>query len=240
MWSISTRGIRSIHSYEAAAEFWADSKPWDNKPNAVPLDDRRMQHKSLVKNALGEYECTLFQTAMVTYAKDAVYLRCDNRVSSNMFSNCVAPAGCQPVSHKGTMFWQVSTEAGQQFLCEGVTPLKLQLVSPGIWTLVNKPGTPHEWVYDRKLGAAARKAVKLYCVWYETSLRLGMDLPTHVHGFDYAIPQICELLEKPDVLENFPALARRIGPPINAVNSAYLMTGARKKMPVPFHRLPRT
>ena len=240
-WSISTHNIARISSFQAAEKHWADNKPWRAEDQRWrQLGGRRMKHKRLVKLDNGDYSCILFKQSMVTYRPDGgVELTCHDSVSSNAFAWCVRPNGCRPVSHQGWMFWAVMTDDGERFYRQGAGALVLQPTTSDNWLLTTEPDKVQEWKYDPKKGAVARKAVKPYTTWFETSRRLGVELPNYVFEKNYLNPNIRELLENPSDASLISRLAWHIGPPKNALNSAYLQTGARHRVPAPFDRLPR-
>ena len=242
MWSISTHGIAHINNLAQAEAVWDAAKPWrDERVSYRPLDSRRMHHKRLVKLSGNKgYECVLFNTAMVTYLADgSVKLRCHGSVSSSAFARCIAPKGCGPISHKGYMFWRVTTDDGDCYYGEGSEPLHLRPTPSGKWLLVNEAAEQTEWAFDRKLGAQARKLIAPYNLWYTIIQRVGIELPTYENPKDFEDQHIADLLNNPDDAETIARLAPSLGPPINARNSAYLHLGARFRTPVPSYRLPR-
>lgn len=240
MWAITTHGMPSLHSFKDAETFWNGQNPWKNRDESWrPLDTRRMEHKRLVKTADGGYMCVLFSTPLVTYYPDKIKLEVYSTPSSAYFSWRVRPLGCRIQSANGRHFWEVDTPEGSRFYTAGKNALELLSVRDGLWKISNKPAEVTEWVYDRKLGAQARKLVKPYATWFNTTQRLGSVLKTHVHDRNHKILQIEHLLADPEKYEAYPRLASYIGHPQNAVNSAYLHLGARTQQPVPHDRLPR-
>ena len=240
-----TDDISSIHSYEQAVKTWDSAEEWKNELSSWrPLAGKRMPHKRIVKQTDGGYACVLYSTAMVTYYPDEVVLACDNRSMSHGFSNRVCPSGMRPTSngHGSGMFWQVETDEGTRFYRQGRERLRLKKTSGVRWKLMNEPATDMEWVYDPKLGAAARKLLKPYDTWYAMTKRLGLSLPDnpgHSHmpnDYDRAIEK---LLVAPNEVELIAEMAQVIGDPVNARAAAYLHLGARYQVAAPFARLPR-
>lgn len=239
MWSISIHNLASVSSLVHAQTVWDTAKPWRNEHASWrPLDGRRMRHKRLVKSSSG-YECVLYNTPMVTYLADGgVKLNCHDTPSSTSFAYRVSPDGCSPLSHKGQMFWRVRTDSGDRYYCGD--QLHLKPTAAGNWILVNEPSKQTEWAFDRKLGAQARKLVAPYTLWYTISQRMGVQLPSYEEPKNYKNSRIQELLQSPAEPEVISRVARHLGPPANARNSAYLHLGARYKQPVPSDRLPRS
>ena len=236
----TTYNIRSISSYEQAVKAWDEGEEFKREHTSWrALENKRMPHKRIVKQTDGGYACVLYSTAMVTYYPDKIELACDNRSMSNGFSNRVCPSGTQPTSngHGSGMFWQVETDEGTRFYREGRERLRLKKLGNGKWKLMNEPATDMEWVYDPKLGAAARKLLKPYDTWYAMTKRLGVELPNERSGCNPLF--ISALLEHPDSVKVISNLAQFIGPPDVARAAAYLHLGARYQVAAPFDRLPR-
>jgi hypothetical protein len=236
-----TDDITSIHSYEQAVKVWDEAEEFRHEHTSWrALASKRMPHKRIVKQTDGGYACVLYSTAMVVYYPDHVELACDGRSMSNGFSWRVCPTGTNPTGNGGDMFWQINTAQGTRFYREGRKRLRLKELGNGKWALMNEPATDFEWVYDPKLGAAARKLLKPYDTWYATSKRLGLQL-TDVASFipNYHERAIEKLLEAPDDVETIAETAQTIGDPFNARAAAYLHLGARYQVAAPFDRLPR-
>ena len=238
-----TDDISSIHSYEQAVKTWDSAEEWKNELSSWrPLAGKRMPHKRIVKQTDGGYACVLYSTAMVTYYPDEVVLACDNRSMSHGFSNRVCPSGMRPTSngHGSGMFWQVETDEGTRFYRQGRERLRLKKTSGVRWKLMNEPATDMEWVYDPKLGAAARKLLKPYDTWYAMTKRLGVNLPSGTEFVPaYHQRAVIKLLEAPDDVARIAEMAQTIGLPEHARAAAYLHLGARSQVAAPFDRLPR-
>ena len=238
MWSISTCNMPSLHTFEAAEEFWNDAKPWRNRDKSWrPLDSVRMDHKRLVKTDDGSYACVLYNMALVTYYPDQVELEIDSRVSSSAFCWCVQPEGCHITSTNGVHFWSVRTLEGEHFYRPDKTSLVLLRQPKKQWKLDSIPAKTTEWVYDRKLGVQARKLLKPYTTWYETSKRLGMSLPNVWPSVGATNEGLGMLLEQPERI-NFLEVANLISTPEHALKAAYIYMGAHTEQVVPFDRLP--
>ena len=237
-----TDDVSSIHSYEQAVKTWNSAEEWKNELSSWrPLAGKRMTHKRIVKQTDGGYQCVLYSTAMVTYYPDEVVLACDNRSMSHGFSNRVCPSGMRPTGngHGSGMFWQVETDEGTRFYREGRERLRLKKLGNGKWKLMNEPATDMEWVYNPKLGAAARKLLKPYDTWYAMTKRLGVKLPDGATSICTHERTIGWLLEAPDEVARIAQTAKTVGLPEHARAAAYLHLGARYQVAAPFDRLPR-
>ena len=239
----TTYNIRSISSYEQAVKAWDEGEEFKREHTSWrALENKRMTHKRIVKQTDGGYQCVLYSTAMVTYYPDEVVLACDNRSMSRGFSSRVCPSGTRPTSngHGSGMFWQVETDEGTRFYREGRERLRLKKLGNGKWKLMNEPATDMEWVYDPKLGAAARKLLKPYDTWYAMTKRLGVNLPSGTEFVPaYHQRAVIKLLEAPDDVARIAEMAQTIGLPEHARAAAYLHLGARSQVAAPFDRLPR-
>jgi len=243
VWSISTRGIERIRSYEQAKKHWESQPEWKNQLDGWrQLSGRREFHKRLMRQANGcSYACVLYDTALVTYHDNgSVSLRTYDTSSSVMFAGCVSPQGCDALSHKGRMFWRVRTDDGMRFYMEGDKPLLLVPTEKGNWRLTNPPAEPLQWVYDRKKGAEVQKMLRPYADWYKLTARLGgipranLMLPLTISSGN--VIRVHELAMNP---ENFPLLAHSYGPPHEIRQAFYEAAGARYKAPVSHDRLPK-
>lgn len=237
-WSISTRNMQNLHSFAAAESFWNATPLWKNKNVSWrPLDSTRMEHKRLVRNRDGGYECVLYSTALVTYYPDSVYLCAHGSTSSSMFIWRVCPKGCQLTSQNGERFWQVDTPEGKRFYRGDI---ELSAQGKNLWKLKSKAETVQERVYDRKVGAEARKLLKPYKDWYTMTTRLGVKLPHGKYLSHYTTAQgIRTLSEAPDNVTQFLTIADMIGSPESATKAAYEEFGAYSYQDVPHDRLPR-
>lgn len=242
-WSISTRSIERIRSFEQAKKHWEGQEEWRNELTSWrPLAGRREQHKRLVQHESGKsYACVLYNTALVTYHDDgSVSLRTYDTSSSVMFADCVSPQGCDALSHKGRMFWRVRTDDGMRYYTEGDKPLLLMPTKKGNWRLTNPPAKLLQWVYDRKKGAEVQKMLRPYAAWYKLTARLGgipqKHFPMTLRPGSGDVIKAQELATSP---ENFPVLALACGPPHVVRPAFYEAAGARYKAPVSHDRLPK-
>jgi len=236
-WMINTNDLASVASFADAERVWAAGKPWKNEdPSWRQLAGRRMTHKRIVKVSDTRYECVLYKTAIVTYVPDGVELQCYNSVSTHAFACALSPRGTRPVSRHGRMFWNVSTPEGDQFLSSGAS-LILRDLGNGLWKLLSKPEEHHEWAYDPKLGAATRKKLAPYALWHKISLRLGVIKNRRAANHTLALKAFLNDCGNP---ERYPVFAQLYGAPKDFLPEAYKITGARYKVPVPTHRLPRS
>jgi len=244
-WSISTRNMTSIGSYEQAKKHWNNQPEWRNEhTNRRPLSGKREAHKRLVQQDRGNsYACFLYDTALVTYFADgSVSLRTHDTQSSVMFANCVNPSGCSASSHKGRMFWQVRTDEGTRFYMEGNQALILVPTEKGNWCLTTQPAELTQWVYDRKKGAEVQKMLRPYADWYKLTARLGglprANLSLSLSPDSGNVAKVRDFVTDP---ENFMLLARHYGPPHQIRGALYEAHGARYKapVPVPYTSLPK-
>lgn len=242
-WSIDTRSIARISSFEFAKERWESEKPWRNEHTSWrPLDNRRATHKRIVKlqDERG-YECVLYNTPLVTYFTDgSVALKTYDSLSSVDFAYRVAPQGCSALSHKGRMFWRVRTDDGMCFYTEGNQALILTPTAEGNWCLASQPAELHQWELDRSMAAQVRKLLKPYADWYRMTDRLGglshNRFPvTLVTGS----PRAAETLQAITTPERFMTIAMTYGGPDNIRPALYEAAGARYKAPVPHTSLPK-
>ena len=237
MWAINTHNMPSLRSFHDAESFWNKAVAWKNRDQSWrPLDDRRMDHKRLVKNSHGGFECTLYRTPLVIYYPDTVEVQLHHSNSSSMFIWRVAPKGLSLTSQNGMRFWEVNTPDGVRYYTSSRDGLEFSAQGNNIWQLENKPDHVNEWVYDRKIGAETRKLIKPYTIWYEASKRLGLVVP---RTFTRNTKYLRDLLERPDDSSIFLELNSQIGSPAEVIKAAYLLTGAHTQQSVPHDRLPR-
>ena len=242
-WSISTRNMTCISSFEAAKKHWNDQPEWKSEhTNRRPLSGRHEPHKRLAQQDTGaSYACILYDTALVTYFADgSVALRTHDTYSSVLFANCVSPSGCSALSHKSRMFWQVRTDEGMHFYMEGDQALILVPTEKGNWCLTTQPAEHLQWVYDRKKGAEVQRMLRPYADWYKLTARLGGIPRASLNfalgrGYD-SITEIRDFATDP---ENFMTLARHYGPPHQIRGALYEAHGARYKAPLSHALLPK-
>lgn len=241
-WSINTRDLVRMHSFATAKKHWEGQKEWRNEHTSWrPLSNRRATHKRIIKlHDERGYECVLYNTALVTYFADgSIALKTHDTRSSVDFAYCVAPQGCNPLSHKGRMFWQVSTDDGVRFYAEGDNPLLLKPTERDNWHLTTQPTGHMQWVYDRKKGAEVQKMLRPYADWYRLTDRLdGLPRnywPNVIHPRTNNVFEIQNML----ATNSFMPLALAYGPPDWIRPVLYEAHGARYKAPVPHTSLPK-
>lgn len=242
-WSISTRNMTCISSFEAAKKHWNDQPEWKSEhTNRRPLSGRHEPHKRLAQQDTGaSYACILYDTALVTYFADgSVALRTHDSRSSVMFANCVNPSGCSALSHKSRMFWQVRTDGGMRFYMEGDQALILVPTEKGNWCLTTQPAELTRWVYDRKKGAEVQKLLRPYADWYKLTERLGgLSHPATRYQLLAGSGRVILTRELATSPESFPTLAQDYGSPEQLRAVFYEATGARYKAPLPHDSLPK-
>lgn len=239
MYQVSVHNIPSISSFQKAEAHWNKEKPWRGQESSWrPLDSRHMQHKRIVKNNDGGYECTLHQTIMVTYYPNRVTLGFHGSRSSKAFANRVAPRGCELVNADAT-FWSINTKDGVQYFTKAKQTLSLNLVSDGVWELENEADEVTEWTYNPKQGAHVRKLLGRYATWYRTIERMGMKISCSQALYSQQSVALRALEKDPTNSEIFPDIARVIGSPEKAMPVAYRVFEAYTKEVVPSYRLPR-
>ena len=242
-WSISTRSIERIRSFEQAKKHWEGQEEWKNELTSWrPLAGRREQHKRLVQHESGKsYACVLYNTALVTYHDDgSVSLRTYNSQSSVMFADCVSPQGCTSIAHRGVMFWQVRTDKGTRFYAEGKSPLILTPTKAGNWWLATQAVRFYDQKTDLKKAAAVRKKLKLYSDWYKLTARLG-GLPRQHFTRQPQSDETCHawILDRASDPDAFMELALEYGSPQSMYAALYEVEGARYKVAVPHSELPK-
>lgn len=238
-WSIHTNDMARISSYRDAENHWESKPEWKNEYTTWrPLAGRRKRHIRLEKhNGGGSYECVLYQTALVTYWSDgSVTLRTYDSNSSVLFAARVSPGNCSPISHRGGMYWKIWADKGLQFH-RGT--IQLRPHEKG-WEIKNldQLSPELEWVTDLKKAAQTRKLLRPYTQWHEMTSRLKRLPAPHMHSSIYDA-HVSQLLQNPTEFEDYPELAQVITPGPYLRNTAYRLTGAHTKVPVPFDRLPR-
>lgn len=242
---ISTTDMACIGCLADAARHWGTKTPWKNRDETSrQLGSRRAFHKRLVKQSLGHtplnYQCVLYNTAVVTYFINGnVALRCHDSNSTKAFSWCVRPSGCQPVSNRGRMFWQVETDDGPCYYREDKEPLLLQPTAKGNWLLISKPAIEHEWQHDRKKAVQVRKQLKPYILWYNITKRLNALPPRQPRSYGVNVDIVAALLAHTNTELSYNTVATIIGPPEEILPTAYKLAGANFKTSVPYNRLPR-
>jgi len=217
-WSICTRNLEFIDSYQVAKAFWDQAKPFKDDESSVPLDKKTMPHKRLTKQADGGYACTLYNTAMVTYYPDEIHLRCDDRSSSNMFSWYMRPANTKPSSERGCMLWQVTTIDGQMFYREGRSALVLQPAGHERWKLINEPAQRQREYVNMAKAKSVQALVKPYAKWHRFTTRLGAKLSTG-NFYEYKHKLVDDLLAGEPV--DYWQLATSVGSPERVREIAY-------------------
>lgn len=237
--SISTRTLACINSFEQAREFWNKTTPWrDQCKSWRPLDNRRAYHKRLVKiseEGLEGYECVLYRTALVTYYADGtIALQTHESVSSGMFARHVCPPQCSMLNHAGRTYWCVTTDGGREYYTQNRIPLNLARTESGNWLLLNEPEPREEWVSNLALVRKVNRQLQAYETYYAVTSRLyGMPrtglMPsrTDIPGF---------LDQRPETFTH--AFADGVTPD-SLRRIAHEVTGARYKQLAPFDRLPR-
>ena len=237
-WGMKLWNMTKIHSFNAAEKHWNETDGWKNELTSWrPLDGRRKKHVRLVKCDDGEaYQCILYDTPIVMYCIDgSVRLQVWSSQSARSFAWSVAPRGCTPVSHKTHMFWAIDTAEGTEY--HRMDGLEIKPTGrEGIWEVVNPDVPEKEFVLDRKKAAAVRKVLEPYKQWSAMTTRLS-----GIHGavvYD-SRPFVEALLERPNRIEEFPTIFRAIGTPDRFMYTAYEVSGARSKQPVPRTRLPK-
>jgi hypothetical protein len=241
-WSISTRGPKQVGSFAAAEKVWTDAKPWKSELTSWrPLADQRMRHKRIVKLSEDRgYACVLHQTPVVTYFADgSVALQCYSSQSTQLFAWYMKPEGCRPVSHKGEMWWSVETDEGTHYYAQDGEPLVLEPTGKGKWRLLSRTREATERAYNAKAGAQARKLIKPYLDWFDLTSRMNGN---KYYG-KFAVPSqghIQTLMDNPDGVGMFRALAESGATPDLVRKHAYEITGAYTQVAVPHDRLPRT
>lgn len=239
-WSISTRDLTCISSFAQAEKHWADTAPWKTEDQTWrPLGNRRARHKRLVKLVDGGYACVLYNTAMVTYyPDDSVLLNVHDSMSSQDFSDCMAPAGCRAVSHQGCMYWKINVPQGVHYYRPARERLHLRPAPCQTWEVVGAlPDMPVERKFDRALGAATRKALKPYFQWLEMTERLTGKSVNRMYSPPVGL--VTRLLETPSSPELYLELCRAGGSRDAVTRMAYLSTRAVTSAPVPYDRLPK-
>jgi hypothetical protein len=242
-WSISTRDMARIRSFEDAKKHWESQPAWKNELTCWrPLSKPRETHKRIVRQNDGHsYACFLYDTALVTYFADgSVALRTHDTHSSVLFANCVNPSGCSAFSHRGRMFWQVRTDEGTRFYMEGDQALILVPTEKGNWRLTTQPAELIQWVYDRKKGAEVQKMLRPYADWYKLTTRLGgLSHPATRYRLLAGSGRVILARELATSPESFPTLAQDYGSPEQLRAVFYEATGARYKAPLPHDSLPK-
>ncbi len=238
MWAMNLSGMKSIHSFAAAEKHWNETDGWKNELTSWrPLDGRRKKHVRLVKCDGGDmYQCVLHDTPVVAYCRDgSARLQVWSSQSTQSFAWSVKPAGCRPISHKSHMFWAIDTAEGTEY--HRMDGLELRPTArEGVWTITNPDVPEKEFVLDRKKAAAVRKVLEPYKQWSAMTTRLS-----GIHGavvYD-SRPFVEALLERPNRIEEFPTIFKAIGTPDRFMYTAYEVSGARSKQPVPRTRLPK-
>jgi hypothetical protein len=225
-----------ISSYEQALAHWKKTKSWAN--NDRPLSGRREKNKALRKLTDGSFECRLYETPLVTYhPAGQVTLLTDDRLSSRMFMERVAPLHCSPVSAQGRTFWEIRTRDGAQFR------LNRTEIIPNddkTWRVLYSTGQATEQFRDKSLCAKIRRNLKMYANWYGVTSRL-MNLPGGGHVAHLSNTRLTQLTERPLEPESFMEFAGEAGDPCrySFYDHIFRATGALRTIPVPFDRLPR-
>ena len=239
-WVISTQCMTRITSFSQAEAYWNGASAWKSEDSSWrPLAERRARHKRIVKLADGGYACVLYDTAMTTYYPDgSVLLNAHDSRSSHDFAHYVSPLGCTPVGHGGLMYWRVETPEGTRYYRPARERLHLRAVTSETWEVVGElPEAPTERVYDRKLGAAARKTVKPYVNWLALTERMASK---SVNQYYTPPPSLVRhLITAPDDPEVYIQLLHAGGSKETVTRMAYEQMGAVRKVPTPYDRLPR-
>ena len=180
-WSISTRDLQRLHSFEAAkAYFEGREKPrggyWSHHPHERPLDQNRMQHKRIVRRDDGSYACILYRTALVTYHPDGgVTVRTHDSNSSSAFFWCVAPHGLSYHRQSGRVYVEAATPEGPKYFLEAAQPLRFKpagAAHPDQWLPDFVPEPRTREVFNRRRAAHVRRELKPFMQWAHATQRL--------------------------------------------------------------------
>lgn len=164
MFSINTRDMKTLHSYEACATFFKNAKPWrDYDANKRPLTDRRAKHKAIVYDAKEDaYRLELYDTALVIYYADGrIGVQGHRSKSSAAFAHHFLPYGMYPYfSQAGGPYVSYSNPEGTCVVQRiGTGAVSHFTPKNNGWELTLAPGvTPFViWALDKEKG---RKALK--------------------------------------------------------------------------------
>lgn len=168
--SINTRGIRQIDSYEEAKYRYDNIKPIRGNPNDIrPLGDRNKQHMRIVKGSCGDYY------AAVLYRTECVQWHSDGRIVVNQggwatdstaaFVHAVSPFGCYKMSGH---LWVVP-HSNYPYVPLTHTPQVFKNIESK-WCPENPP-KPYVLTVNRKEAARIRK-LPAVVVWMEFNAAL--------------------------------------------------------------------
>lgn len=235
-WGMNLSGTKNVRSYAQARAHWAGEQPWRNELTSWrPLQDKRKKHVRLVRldEGGGGYACVLYQTPMVTYyANGDIKLIGHSSAASHSFAWYTSPAGVNPVSANGYMYWQVDTPDGMRYY-RG-KDLRLTPAPTRGWQLLNNPVEETEKTLNLKRAAAVRKLLSHYDKWEQLTSRLAGD-----RGYLTQRTSVQALLNDPQNPKLFAKLHDSLGPAAGLRETAYALMGAYDVVIVTHDRLPR-
>lgn len=235
---IRAHSIQVLKTFSEAEQFWATANAWKDSAFRYrrPLGNRRAFHEYLEKSSDG-YRCVLYETPLVIYYANSIELQLDDRMSSRIFTDRIAPTGCQMISVHGRSIWKVNTPEGQRYYNKNSGYLEFDAAGFGVWQITSKFDELIERVLDRRIASQAQKIVRPYKLWYEATERLSGAKYSATN--QYTASEIKTRLWQPNAHESYAELAKHAGTPSEILKRAYGFLGAYKYFPVPTSRLPK-
>lgn len=228
--SISTRHLPSIRTYQAAEAFFLRTKPWrGGDPEIRPLG-RRGDSSKTIRKYHEAYCLYLHRTALVTYWPDHVVLKVYDSQSSIIFAGQFAPNGVRAISHFGDMWYAICTEDGTHYYDNEVM---LHPVRAGVWRVEGERRTATQKVLDLKRAAEVRKRLKPFLQWQAATMKVAPQALQH-RPAPWELHRLCD---NPDDLDAYPAVGA-CDPAMLRVH-AYERLGAYQNVTVPLNQLPR-
>jgi hypothetical protein len=236
MFSISTRNLHALQSFNDCDAWYKSAKPVTKSPwqdNERPLENARMHHKRLVLNSDGSYSCTLYRCPHVTYHKDGtVEVRLYDSVSSRAFLGRMLPRGIDVVTERGLMLLRVATDNIVEWLQSDGHPFLLEPHHGARWkVLAGHQQRCREFVHRQK-SKEVRQKIKPYLKWWQAANNV---VPTQV----YAGKPPGDLIEQIESPEVWPRLAQQTLNPAWFTDHAYDVLGARVVLDIPNTTPPR-
>ena len=177
-WSITTRHMPYISSYEAAQAQFEKTEPWRGHTSFErPLGARYDKEKRLVMTRMEDDRCVyafrLYRTDLVTYTHDRVNVVAHHTISSRAFMDRVLPYGIDTLSHLGKTFFKVRTPDGDEYLTGD--DLWFRRLPHNQWQPECKFVTAFkEPTFDHKVGHRVRKLLAPFEQWHHAMTRLGV------------------------------------------------------------------
>lgn len=226
-WAISTRHLKPIRSYEEAKAYFEKTAPVRGA-SWKPLGRRSETHKRIEKRG-DDYRFILYDTPVVTYTPNEVFVKTHDTRSTIDFVNYYLPAYANALTHHGRMWVRVKTIDGDQYYDNDI-----RIVPHGDgWKVDGKRKLSTESVLDKKKAAEVRKLLHPYLTWRKATEKMNPEVLARWPSiYDYRA-----LFDFPNEISLYPAVGCESLETLRV--HAYVHFKALDKVEVPLNRLPK-